>query len=110
MACSSLRFSVCLTHQCIAGVRRLKLDIEMGRKDMYVLSMSFCLYIDNIDMATMRKFEAISDKYNVYGNSRTIDVQNRRSVHDARVLWFRLRFPFPLIVYPTILHYGTEKI
>jgi hypothetical protein len=87
----------------------LKFDIEVGLKDTYVLSMSFCLYVDNIDMATMRNFEAKSNKCNVYGNSITIDLQNRRSVHDARMLWFRLGFHFPLIVYPTILHYGTEK-
>jgi hypothetical protein len=48
----------------------------MGRKDMYVLIMSFCLYVDYIDMATMRNSEAMSDKYNLYENSSAIDQQN----------------------------------
>jgi len=81
--------------ECIAGVRFLKFDIEMGHKDMYVLIMNFCLYVYNIDMATMRNFEAMSENCNVYGDSSIIDLQNWRSVHYARVLWFRLGFFFP---------------
>ena len=39
-------------------------------------SLNFCLYVDNIDMATMRNFEAMSDRYNVNENNSATDLQN----------------------------------